>query len=100
MVTGKGSATVTKETPDGASEASSETVDVPGNELTAVPQCEVTFGAGFTEPTKPYGNMKVYVQIKIPCDLGEQDTVLEFAEGWVGEKLNANMEAIKESYPD
>jgi hypothetical protein len=98
MVTAKGSGTATTETPDGASTSSSELVDSGVEVLGTVPQCEITFGAGFTKPTEPYANVKVYVQMKLTGDVGEHDALYEFAEGWVNEKLTENMQALNEQF--
>jgi hypothetical protein len=96
----KGTAMETTATPDGASAGSSASVDTPFDQLDAIPQAEVTFGAGFTEPTKPYGNVKFYVQLKVQCAVGEQDDVFDFAAEWVDERLAKKMEEVKEAYPD
>lgn len=96
----KGTVTETTETPDGAQIGGASEVDTPFEHLEMVPKCEVNFGAGFTEPTKPYGNVKFFVGIKIECAVGEQDDVFDFAAEWVDERLAKKMEEVKELYPD
>lgn len=93
----KGTVTETTETPDGAHVGSSELVDVPF-EQSDLPKAEVTFGAGFTEPTKPYGNVKFYVSLKVECAVGEHDEVFDFAAEWVDERLSAKMKEVQEAY--
>jgi hypothetical protein len=64
----------------------------------SLPQVEVVFGAGFTEPTEPYANVKFYASIKIPCAMGEQDEVMNFAEEWVDSRLDKKMDEVREAY--
>lgn len=96
----KGSTVETTETPDGGHVKSSGHVDVPGELSAMVPQVSVQMGLGFTEPTKPYGNVKFYCSITIPCNIGEQDDIANFAEEWVSERCGKAMNDIKEQYPD
>lgn len=65
----------------------------------ALPQAEVTFGAGFTKPTEAFANVKVFVSLKVQCAVGEQDEVYNFCEEWVNERLSENMTALNEQYP-
>lgn len=96
----KGSTVETIETPSGAHVGSSGYVETPFETNPALPQCEVELGIGFTEPTKPYGNVKVFVGIKVQCDVGEQDAIFDFCNEWVDEKLSAKMAEIKVEFPD
>jgi hypothetical protein len=95
MGTAKGSATETIETPDGSLSGSSEQVDS-GIELTNVPQAEVVFAAGFTEPTKAYANVKVFVSLKLSVDVNEIDAGFDFCEEWVNERLSTKMKEVQE----
>lgn len=79
--------------PDGSHKGSSEMVDS-GIEVSAVPQAEVQFGAGFTEPTKPYGNVRVYVSLKLQVDVSEIDEGFDFCEEWVNERLTTKMQEV------
>jgi hypothetical protein len=88
----------TTETQGGTHTGSSEQVDSGVETDVTMPQCEVTFGAGFTEPTKPYGNVKVFCSLKVQCGVGEQDAVFGFCEEWVNDKLTKNMQEIKAMY--
>jgi hypothetical protein len=84
----------TTETLDGSHSGSSEMVDS-GIEVSTTPQAEVVFGAGFTEPTKPYGNVKVYVSLKLAVDVPEIDEGFAFCEEWVNDRLSTKMQEVQ-----
>lgn len=100
MGTIKGSATETTETPDGAHAGGSEFVDTGIEGGTAGPKIEVSFEAGFTQPTVPYGNVRFMAGIRIQGVAGEQDDLMDFAEKWVDQRLATKMQEVKETYPD
>jgi hypothetical protein len=95
MGTAKGVGTATTEMPGGASESSHEAVDSEIETNDALPKCSVKFGAGFTEPTEPYANVRVYVEIQIEGSVGEQDDIFDFAEEWVNDRLTTKMGEVK-----
>jgi hypothetical protein len=50
--------------------------------------CEVSVGSGITLNTGNYTAVRHDVRIMIPCEIGEQDVIYDFAKDWVDDRLS------------
>ena len=59
------------------------------------PQAYVELAMGVTEPTKPYGGVRVDVKLGFHTELGELDEAHEFQKEWIDSKIGAILEEVK-----
>jgi hypothetical protein len=75
---------ISEEIKDTQVELPAETAAAKGDEG---PWCEVGFEASYTHNLGNYQSARIAVTLKVPCKHGEQDTVFDFAESWVNQKM-------------
>jgi len=79
---------------DGPTKQKSENVEhsIPAE---AQPLQYVEVSLGLTEPTKPYGNIRVDVKLGLHVETSEIDAAFEFAKEWIDGKIGAIMEEVQ-----
>jgi hypothetical protein len=95
-----GHATIGNETPDGLQVTKTEEVALPPAlkfyEEEAPFLARVTFGCGLTKQTRPYENIRPYVQLELPARISDLTESYGFAKDWVDERLFALSQEIDE----